>query len=1242
MGDNATTVDDLNVRLSADATGATEAIDKLISVIDKFVGQLKPAISMGTEYAKSLDAIAASGKRAKAGLSGIKIPKIPTAKTGIETQTQLFNPNKIKGGIKQTSFISPDVSANLDKTKTAVEGVNTALDKTTSKSKRAAPALSTLQQRFDRVEKSNRSLTKTLLAGSSVLAGYYALKQIGRFLKNTFQSVMGGALHYAEAMNLVAVAAGDAAPELERWATLAQNKLGLDKVPLMEAAAGFQQIGTSAGITSDKAFQMSKGLSQLAYDFASLRDVDIEESLVKFQGAFVGETKAIRRWGIDTSVAAQQEWLAKNGIDARVQSLSQATKMQIRYNIMMEHGAMAQVDFSKTLDQPANMLRVLQDRLGVVSREIGSLFIPMLKAVLPYLLWFSSALMGMVEAIRKFFNLPALPSVTDFKPSIGGGLSDELDDATDAAGGTAAALKKIKDYTTGLDELNILKPDEPSAGGGGGVSGGGATLDIPISEPYDWLKGLSFDDLIAGVQDKVDKFKLRFKPFTDALAELWAALKPFARRVGYGLQEFYEQVLVPIGGWVVNVALVWFIEKLIEGLDWFNDKPNLVENITKITAALVLLTGIKVAGGGLLGLLGGIGKFFGGAIFGGIGSFIGFIGRAISMVWGLVGVFMNNGGLLAVIGQVSPTLASAFSGIGAFIAGISAPVWAVIAAIAAILVIAWNKSEQFRNMVSFMWESIKTAGVNAWERLSEALAPLWDALKGLWQSLKDLWGMLEPVLMPVIITLASIVAGVLYSAFLTIMFVINQVINVIKAIAQSITGVVNVFSGFIDVIVGFFTGDGTKIESGWNKIKDGIGSIFEAIWTLITSPFTAFWETIKAPLETAWTTLTGWFSGRKGEVSKELGGTGKTELRGYGMDLAGGVESGASSKWTGVSTWFKSRGTAVSNAVGTGTSTLKSFGTNVIGGIDTGVRGAWTTTGNWFRNVSGTVSSSVGSGINTLRGFGGNLMSGMSNGINSAWYSVSSWFWNLGSTIVRAVGSGFDLLNHVGKNIIYGLYNGIISMASWLVTKLASFVTRFIPEPIARALRMRSPSRLMADMGVNIPLGLVMGIERGGGSLLSASLGMVDTVVDSMSGVADGAYDSITNLGRVLGDAFGDGIKSGVESASLDGLVTDKLSASNITPITTGDITGVMTTNLATAGVSLTSAPQGFIEPMGADSEFVQAVRTAVEQGATLGTERGIANAPEQVVTMDGAKVGTIIKDADRRAGQSVIGLVTN
>ncbi|MFE7791320.1 phage tail tape measure protein [Streptomyces sp. NPDC057460] len=97
---------------------------------------------------------------------------------------------------------------------------------------------------------------------------------------------------------------------------------------------------------------------------------------------------------------------------------------------------------------------------------------------------------------------------------------------------------------------------------------------------------------------------------------------------------------------------------------------------------------------------------------------------------------------------------------------------------------------------------------------------------------------------------------------------------------------------------------------------------------------------------------------------------------------------------------------------------------------------------------------------------------------------IISYVRGLPGRIRSALGNLGSLLYNSGMNVVRGLWNGIKGMGGWLKGQLMSFAKNMIPGPIAKALGIASPSRVMATVvGRWIPAGIVDGIESGQGAL---------------------------------------------------------------------------------------------------------------------------------------------------------------
>ncbi|WP_440571948.1 phage tail tape measure protein [Streptomyces sp. KR2] len=119
------------------------------------------------------------------------------------------------------------------------------------------------------------------------------------------------------------------------------------------------------------------------------------------------------------------------------------------------------------------------------------------------------------------------------------------------------------------------------------------------------------------------------------------------------------------------------------------------------------------------------------------------------------------------------------------------------------------------------------------------------------------------------------------------------------------------------------------------------------------------------------------------------------------------------------------------------------------------------------------------------------------------------WLRGLPGMMGRAVGSLGRLLYDKGMDVVRGLWKGIQSMGAWLGRTLMSWAKKLIPGPIAKALGIASPSKVMArQVGRWIPAGVVKGIRSGQGQLDRTMANLVKPVpAPAFAGAVGGGPD---------------------------------------------------------------------------------------------------------------------------------------
>lgn len=443
---------------------------------------------------------------------------------------------------------------------------------------------SKIQKLITSTEKYNASARKATTTTGKFTSGLKALnvaavaitfRKIGHFIAQAVTE----SNKYQEDLNLFTVALGQYADEAKEYAEYVSDIMGIDPAQWLRNQGIFNTLLTGFGDTAERAQLMSQNLTQLGYDLSSYANIPIEEAMLKLQSGISGELEPLRRLGYDLSQAKLQQTALNLGIKESVANMTQAEKAELRYYAIMTQVTTAQGDMARTLEAPANQLRILQAQLTQAARAIGNIFIPVLNAILPYAI-------AVVQVIREIAN--ALANLAGFKltevdysgvnsAAVGAGsLADNLDDA-------AGAAKKLKQYTAGFDELNVFAPNTGSGSGAGAGGAGGFDFDLPT---YDFLGD--------AVQTRIGEIK---KMIEDTLTEITTIVSGFMLAVGAIL--VVTGVNIPLGVGLMAAGAVGLAATV--GLNW-------TAMSSELASTLALITGVV---GGFLLALGAIMAFSG-------------------------------------------------------------------------------------------------------------------------------------------------------------------------------------------------------------------------------------------------------------------------------------------------------------------------------------------------------------------------------------------------------------------------------------------------------------------------------------------------------------------------------------------------------------------------------------------------------------------------------------------------------
>lgn len=746
------------------------------------------------------------------------------------------------------------------------------------------------QQRIRTFTNSARQSTQQIQASTGLFNNMF--KNSFRYLmlhavivKGVLMSVHGtinsvkAAMNMVESENLFTVSMGNMAASTRDWSNELQRTLGLNAYEVRKNVGVFYNMTTAMGLTSDKAYEVSTSLTELAYDMASFYNLNYKDAFVKLQAGITGEIEPLRRLGIIVNDNTTRAYAYANGIAKVGSVLTENQKVLARYGVIMKTTRTAQGDLARTLSSPANQARLLGVQIQLLSINIGRIFIPIIQSVIPILNSMVASLSNLANTAANFMEMLFGVDYTGYTT----GAKDAADAQGVLANSTDKAAKAAKRSVMAFDQLNIM--NKQTAGAGVGVGGSATEQNKPKPPASAAKKEGKLDNIINTIVTSPD-----FKPLLDSLENLKNKLQPLTETMFKGLKWLWDNVLLPIGKWTITKAVPAFLNLLAGALSILNPllvalKPaflwlweHFLLPIAKWTGGVIIsvINGLAVA----LTKIGDWMKEHPTAVRVMTGLILGFFGAwklvqllaFIQMSGGIVAAFARitaaiktatwakivdkyetivltlmyakdfvvalGASAAAMIRQTGRWIALTASQIANRIALIASTIatWAMTAAIAAwnlVATIAAGVTTAFGAAVAFLTSPIGLAIlavaaiiaiivllVKNWDKVAVVAKKVWDEVVRVWGIAVDWFSGLWTGIREVFSNVGTWFGNVFDTAWT----------NIKKAFAN----VMPFFSGVWDSIVSLFKGVGTSIGNAvGNAFKTGVNSILTTIENII-------------------------------------------------------------------------------------------------------------------------------------------------------------------------------------------------------------------------------------------------------------------------------------------------------------------------------------------------------------------------------------------------------------------------
>lgn len=615
----------------------------------------------------------------------------------------------------------------------------------------------------------------------------------------------------AEVQNVVDTAFGESKQKMEDFADTAVKTYGISKLTAKQTGSNFMAMAAGMGLANDSASDMAVALTGLSADMASFYNVGQDVASTALKSIFTGETETLKQFGIVMTDANLQAYALSKGITKSTADMSQAEKVQLRYNYVMSQTALAQGDFAKTSDSWANQTRILSEQWKEFGATIGTVLmnvlLPAVKAINSVLSQLISLAQGAARSLSEAFGFE-LSNSADKAQSIVKSTSQVADNYSDIADNAQQAQEAQEGSLASFDQMNKLNDESKSDSTG--VSGAGE-----IMQPSGTSVEVDTGKADKKLSDFFKSVRTQFEKLADYLDKNF---KPIFADIWSGLERESIELAQILGGVFSD------IKSLSEPL-----KAYFINDFTPL-----MQTAFSTLGKIGIGLFDSFNKVFSDiwnvAVFPILQNFL-TIGLPLitdfnTQVWNTLGVLFDN------IKEIFDTLWN----------GVAQP---VLNALKTLWCDTWQSISDFWNewgqpIFDGINEGITTTKnvfLNLWETV---LKPVFDELmsvadsvwtehlKPLLDEFLDFVGTLitsvlsiyNKAIAPVVNWLVSILGPIVSSVLGKI---IKTVGNVISNIIDAVKNIISALKGVVLFIVGVFTGD-------WKKAWQGVKKIFKGVW----------------------------------------------------------------------------------------------------------------------------------------------------------------------------------------------------------------------------------------------------------------------------------------------------------------------------------------------------------------------------------------------------------------------------
>lgn len=189
---------------------------------------------------------------------------------------------------------------------------------------------------------------------------------------------------------------------IEKWAQNSLKDFGLARSTAITLATDFGALFKGMGISLKETEEWSTTLAERTMDLANFYNVTVEETTTALNAIVTGQTEPLRKFGINMTQAALQEYAYSQHIRKRVSDMTEAEKVQLRYNFVIEKTNIAVGTTARESGSATGQINKFKESIKELGISFSEQILPIITPVIEWLNNVIEKFSSLSEGTKKF------------------------------------------------------------------------------------------------------------------------------------------------------------------------------------------------------------------------------------------------------------------------------------------------------------------------------------------------------------------------------------------------------------------------------------------------------------------------------------------------------------------------------------------------------------------------------------------------------------------------------------------------------------------------------------------------------------------------------------------------------------------------------------------------------------------------------------------------------------------------